>query len=152
MVTRMGKIPFIHWTVYLYYSLGFKKSTTTKFGLSNFLSRSGGIDLPLLNSSGCSEMTQCPASISASSNLGKNCPTMGSASSGTYLLCVPRTNNARFSNRTSPGFLNGKSARLSRAEPRTFNGTLNFCIVSSAGRYRLPNKNCRMVRDSRAKC
>jgi len=62
-------------------------------------------DLPSLNASGFSDMTQCPASMSASSNLGKNCPIIGSASSGTYLLCVPLTNNARFSNRTSDGSL-----------------------------------------------
>ena len=104
-------------------------------------------NLPCLNSSGCSEITQCPASISANTNLGKNCPIIGRASSGTYLLCVPRTNNAGFSNRTSPGSLKGKSPRLSNADPNILNGTLNFCVFSSAGRYRLPKRNCRMGRD-----
>jgi hypothetical protein len=104
-------------------------------------------DLPLLKASGCSEMTQCPESISASWNLGKNCPMMGSASSGTYLLRVPRTNNAGFSNRTSDGSLKGKSPRLSKAEANIFNGTLNFCVFSSAGRYRFPSKNWRIGSD-----
>jgi hypothetical protein len=108
-------------------------------------------NLPCLNSSGCSEITQCPASISASTNLGKNFPIIGRASSGTYLLCVPRTNNAGFSNRTSSGSLNGKSPRLSSADASIRNGILNFCVFSSAGRCRLPKRNWRMGRDCRVR-
>lgn len=85
--------------------------------------------------------------MSAILNLGKNCPIMGIASSGTYLLWVPRTNSAGFSNRTAPGFLKGKSPRLSRADASIFNGTLNFCALSSAGRYKLPSRNCLIGRD-----
>lgn len=109
------------------------------------------LHVPSLKASGFSEITQCPASMSANSNLGKNCPMIGNASSGIYLLCVPRTNNARFGNRTSPGFLNGKSPRLSSAAANILKGTLNFCSLLSAGRCKLPSKNCRMGRDCQAR-
>ena len=105
------------------------------------------LDSPLLNASGFSEMSQCPASTSTIWNLGKNLPMRGIASSGTYLLFVPRTNNAGFSNRNSSGSLKGKSPSLSKAEPSVWSGMWN-CSGSSEDRLeRLPRRNCRIVRD-----
>lgn len=103
-------------------------------------------NIPCLNSSGFSEITQCPESISASLNLGKNSPIAGNASSDTYLLCVPLTNSAGPSNRTSPGFLKGKSPRFPRAEPRIRRGTLKRRVFEPSGWNRLPKRNWRMGR------
>jgi hypothetical protein len=102
---------------------------------------------PCLNASGASEMTQCPASTSASSKRGKNCPMIGITSSGTYLLLVPRMNSAGPSNRTWAGSLNGKSPMWFRVLAMMLKGTRNFCCVPlpPAGRWRLPRRNWRMV-------
>lgn len=73
-------------TVLTFYSFGVKNSTTAIFTSVSEGPQFGAQerkDKPCLNSSGFSEITQWPASISASSNLGKNLPMIGSASSGT---------------------------------------------------------------------
>lgn len=104
-------------------------------------------DIPCLNNSGFSAMTQWPASISTNRKRGKKRPMMGIASSGIYGLWVPRTNRAGFSKRTSSGLVYGKSPRWPREAPNVFKENLNLCVFSFAGRCRFPRRNCLITRD-----
>jgi len=112
-------------------------------------SKAKELNIPCLNSSGFSDITQCPQSTSASLNLGKNSPIAGKLSSGTYLLCVPLTNSAGPLNRTSPGFLNGKSPRFPSADPSMRRGIRNFFVRVSGGWYMFVRRNWRIGRDWR---
>lgn len=105
------------------------------------------IGIPRRNSSGCSDISQCPASMSTSRKRGKNLPMIGNTSSGTYLLFVPLMNSAGFSKRTSSGFLYGKSPMWLRDLASISNGIRKLCVALPSGRYRFPSKNWRIGSD-----
>ena len=87
-------------------------------------------NIPLLNSSGFSDISQCPASTSTSRKRGKNWPMSGMASSGTYVLLVPLTNSVGFTKRTSSGLLKGKSPMWSSDLVSVARGTRNRRVFS----------------------